>query len=80
MIDPAAFYDKDNTLWMVYGSYSGGIFILGLDLAAYGQDQPDEEVWTARKGGKTFRHVMMTLPPLIRPRPPPILPQGRTHR
>ncbi|HCS65133.1 MAG TPA: beta-xylosidase [Cellvibrio sp.] len=31
VIDPAAFYDKDNTLWMVYGSYSGGIFILEMD-------------------------------------------------
>jgi len=30
-IDPAAFYDKDNKLWMVYGSYSGGIFVLALD-------------------------------------------------
>jgi len=26
-IDPAAFYDKDGNLWMVYGSYSGGIFV-----------------------------------------------------
>lgn len=30
-IDPAAFYDKNNMLWMVYGSYSGGIFILEMD-------------------------------------------------
>ncbi len=30
-IDPAAFYDKDGQLWMVYGSYSGGIFILSMD-------------------------------------------------
>jgi arabinan endo-1,5-alpha-L-arabinosidase len=30
-IDPAAFYDKDNKLWMVYGSYSGGIFVLAMD-------------------------------------------------
>lgn len=30
-IDPAAFYDKDGNLWMVYGSYSGGIFILAMD-------------------------------------------------
>ncbi len=32
-IDPAAFYDKNNQLWMVYGSYSGGIFILEMDSA-----------------------------------------------
>ncbi|MGV8834485.1 LamG-like jellyroll fold domain-containing protein [Cellvibrio sp.] len=31
VIDPTAFYDKDNKLWMVYGSYSGGIFILEMD-------------------------------------------------
>lgn len=31
VIDPAAFYDKDNNLWMVYGSYSGGIFVLAMD-------------------------------------------------
>jgi arabinan endo-1,5-alpha-L-arabinosidase len=31
VIDPAAFYDKDSKLWMVYGSYSGGIFVLALD-------------------------------------------------
>ncbi|MDR0928682.1 MAG: glycoside hydrolase family 43 protein [Oscillospiraceae bacterium] len=30
-IDPHTFYDKDGQLWMVYGSYSGGIFILQMD-------------------------------------------------
>ena len=30
-IDPAAFYDKDGQLWMVYGSYSGGIFVLAMN-------------------------------------------------
>lgn len=30
-IDPAVFYDKNGELWMVYGSYSGGIFIMPLD-------------------------------------------------
>ncbi|WP_111978719.1 LamG-like jellyroll fold domain-containing protein [Algibacillus agarilyticus] len=30
-IDPTAFYDKEGKLWMVYGSYSGGIFVLALD-------------------------------------------------
>lgn len=41
----------------------GGIYVLGLDLAVYGQDELDEEVWTTRRGGKTVNHVMMTLPP-----------------
>ncbi|WP_417762298.1 LamG-like jellyroll fold domain-containing protein [Shewanella sp.] len=30
-IDPAVFNDADGNLWMTYGSYSGGIFILQLD-------------------------------------------------
>lgn len=31
VIDPHVFYDKEGKLWMVYGSYSGGIFILEMD-------------------------------------------------
>ena len=30
-IDPTAFFDKNDDLYMVYGSWSGGIFILPLD-------------------------------------------------
>lgn len=30
-IDPTAFYDADGRMWMVYGSWSGGMFILELD-------------------------------------------------
>lgn len=30
-VDPDTFYDADGRLWMVYGSYSGGIFILEMD-------------------------------------------------
>ncbi len=30
-IDPHVFFDKSGKLWMVYGSYSGGIFILELN-------------------------------------------------
>ena len=30
-VDPHTFYDKDGKMWMVYGSYSGGIFILEMD-------------------------------------------------
>ena len=33
VIDPDVFYDKEGRLWMVYGSYSGGIYILELDRA-----------------------------------------------
>lgn len=33
-IDPDVFFDREGRLWMVYGSYSGGIFILELDATA----------------------------------------------
>lgn len=29
-IDPAAFYDRDGNLWLAYGSYSGGIYVMPL--------------------------------------------------
>ena len=32
-LDPAVFYDENHRLWMVYGSWSGGIFLLELDPA-----------------------------------------------
>ncbi len=38
-IDPAMFYDADDRLWMVYGSWSGGIFILELD------QETGEPIW-----------------------------------
>ncbi|PIR18980.1 MAG: hypothetical protein COV48_04525 [Elusimicrobia bacterium CG11_big_fil_rev_8_21_14_0_20_64_6] len=40
----------------------GGIFILGLDLSSYGQDEPDEEVWECRQGGRRAKHVIMSIP------------------
>jgi arabinan endo-1,5-alpha-L-arabinosidase len=30
-VDPDVFFDKDGKLWMMYGSYSGGIFIMEMD-------------------------------------------------
>ena len=32
-IDPAIFEDADGTIWMVYGSWSGGLFLLEIDPA-----------------------------------------------
>ena len=32
-IDPTVFFDADHRMWMVYGSWSGGIFLLELDPA-----------------------------------------------
>ena len=31
VVDPCVFFDRDGRLWMVYGSYSGGIFILEMN-------------------------------------------------
>ncbi|MFW5985450.1 MAG: glycoside hydrolase family 43 protein [Halanaerobiaceae bacterium] len=31
VVDPHVFYDQQGALWMVYGSYSGGIFIMEMD-------------------------------------------------
>jgi arabinan endo-1,5-alpha-L-arabinosidase len=31
VVDPSVFFDQTGRLWMVYGSFSGGIFILRLD-------------------------------------------------
>lgn len=47
-IDPSVFFDQENKLWMVYGSWSGGIYILELDpqtaLPFYpGKDQNTED-------------------------------------
>jgi len=33
VVDPNVFRDKDGKLWMIYGSYSGGIFIMAMDSA-----------------------------------------------
>lgn len=30
-VDPDVFFDKEGKLWMMYGSYSGGIFIMEMD-------------------------------------------------
>ncbi|WP_285855696.1 glycoside hydrolase family 43 protein [Paenibacillus camelliae] len=40
-IDPHVFFDKEGLLWMVYGSYSGGIFIMELDPST-GLPLPDQ--------------------------------------
>ena len=41
VVDPDVFFDKEGKLWMVYGSYSGGIFIMELD-ANTGFPLPDQ--------------------------------------
>ena len=41
-IDPTIFYDEDHKLWMVYGSWSGGIFLLEIDPETGYPIRPDE--------------------------------------
>ncbi|SDB42136.1 glycoside hydrolase family 43 protein [Butyrivibrio sp. INlla16] len=48
-IDPAVFTDEDDRMWMVYGSWSGGIFLLELDPETGRPIHPIEE---AAKGGE----------------------------
>ena len=45
-IDPELFYDKDGGLWMVYGSFFGGIYILELE--------NEGENWGLPKEGQGF--------------------------
>lgn len=49
-IDPDVFYDKDGKLWMTYGSYSGGIFILEMD-ASTGKPVPGQGYGKHLTGG-----------------------------
>lgn len=49
-IDPAVFNDANGGLWMTYGSYSGGIFILQLDPAT-GKPLPGQGWGTHVAGG-----------------------------
>lgn len=46
-IDPTLFYDKDGKLWMTYGSWSGGIFVLELDPATGRVKYPGQDGRTA---------------------------------
>ena len=47
-IDPTVFYDKDGRMWMVYGSWSGGIFLLEIDEntgdAIHPEDNAEEDI------------------------------------
>ncbi|CAM4401685.1 glycoside hydrolase family 43 protein [Paenibacillus tarimensis] len=53
-VDPDTFFDKDGKLWMVYGSYSGGIFILEMDPET-GFPLPDQGYGKKLVGGNHSR-------------------------
>ncbi|WP_346839560.1 LamG-like jellyroll fold domain-containing protein [Microbulbifer sp. SAOS-129_SWC] len=50
-IDPNVFHDKDGNLWMTYGSYSGGIFVLQMDEDT-GMPKPGQGYGTHVAGGQ----------------------------
>jgi Beta-xylosidase len=53
-VDPAVFFDQAGKLWMVYGSYSGGIFILEMDPAT-GRQKPGQGYGRKLMGGNHAR-------------------------
>jgi arabinan endo-1,5-alpha-L-arabinosidase len=53
-VDPDVFFDAQGKLWMVYGSFSGGIFILSLDPAT-GKPYPDQGYGKHLMGGNHAR-------------------------
>lgn len=54
VVDPDVFFDKTGRLWMLYGSYSGGLFILELDKTT-GIPLPDQGYGKHLMGGNHSR-------------------------
>ncbi len=54
-IDPNLFYDKDGTLWMTYGSWSGGIYILKINETTGKAVYPGKD-GTTKGGNSTDRY------------------------
>lgn len=54
VVDPDVFFDKNGKLWMVYGSYSGGIFIMEMD-AKTGKPLPGQGYGKKLLGGNHSR-------------------------
>lgn len=54
VVDPTVFFDAEGRLWMVYGSYSGGIFIVEMDTET-GFPLPDQGYGKRLAGGNHSR-------------------------
>jgi len=54
VIDPNTFFDASGNLWMIYGSYSGGIFILAMDETS-GLPEPGQGYGKHLMGGNHAR-------------------------
>ncbi len=55
-IDPCIFYDKDGNLYMVYGSWSGGLFLLELDEKTGAVKYPGKDSTDSATGTVTDRY------------------------
>lgn len=53
-VDPDVFFDKNGKLWMMYGSYSGGIFIMEMDPET-GEPLPNQGYGEKLLGGNHSR-------------------------
>lgn len=42
---------------------SGGVYVVGLSLTAYGNEIPTEDIWVGKRAGMTVRQVVQYLPP-----------------
>ena len=41
----------------------GGLYLVGISLSRYGEEEPTEDVWTARRGSCSVRQIVQYLPP-----------------
>lgn len=55
-IDPTVFYDKDGEMYMVYGSWSGGMYILSLDKSTGAVRYPGKDSTDAVSGNTVDRY------------------------
>jgi hypothetical protein len=44
----------------------GGLYAVGLSLTRYGEEEPQEDLWTARRGRLAVRQLVQYLPPASR--------------
>jgi SAM-dependent methyltransferase len=41
----------------------GGLYLVGMSFSRYGEEEPSEDVWTARRGEISVREIVQYLPP-----------------
>jgi len=65
---------------------SGGLYLVGISFSRYGEEEPTEDLWTARRGSCSVRQIVQYLPPDPRNRMERVFshlqvdrPRGRTY-